>query len=133
LELRTPEAEAKGLQLLDDLAAENNETRQKAERSLSNLYDRYSDLIHRRLQDPLTSAEVCKSLQRIVDDNSEVQRVGETIAVLDLLNDPGYIATFLDDADPREYLKIVRRLEAITGQQLGTDPAAWKQWAEHNR
>jgi hypothetical protein len=133
LVLRTPDAEAKGKQLLDDLAAANDETRQNAERSLSNLYDRYCDFIHRRLQDPLSPAGVCQSLQRVVNENSEMQRVGETIAVLDLLNDPGYIATFLDDADPREYLKIVRRLEAITGQQLGTGAAAWKQWAEHNR
>ena len=54
----------------------------------------------------------------------------QTIDAFDLLNDPQYIVAFLDDADPKEFLQIVRYLEKISGKKLGTDPAAWKEWAK---
>ena len=53
----------------------------------------------------------------------------QTIAAFDLVNDPQYVVSFLEDADPKEFVKIVRHLEQISGQKLGTDPAAWKEWA----
>ena len=127
--LRTPDATAEGQQLLEDLDSDTREVRDRATRLLGNLFDRYKDLIQQKLQDKSSSAEVRSRLKNIVANEADSKLVRQTIAAFDLVNDPQYVVSFLDDADPKEFIKIVRHLEKISGQKLGTDPAAWKEWA----
>jgi hypothetical protein len=126
--LRPREATDEGQQLLAQLDDDHLETRERARRLLANLYDQYKDLIERTIEDKSAPAEVRAQLTRIVSEESDSKLVRQTIAALNLLNDPQYIVSFLEDAQPRESVGIARHLESITGKKLGTDAAAWKEW-----
>jgi len=126
--LRPREVTDEGQQLLAQLDDDRLETRERARRLLANLYDQYKDLIEQTLQDKSASAEVRAQLTRIVAEESDSKLVRQTIAALNLLNDPRYVVSFLEDAEPRESISIARHLESITGKKLGPDAAAWKEW-----
>jgi hypothetical protein len=57
----------------------------------------------------------------------------QTVVAFGLLSDPQYLASLLDNADPRVSSQIVGRLEKLTGQKLGSDPEKWKAWAKQNK
>jgi vacuolar-type H+-ATPase subunit E/Vma4 len=121
-----------GQLLLAQLDDDRLETRERARRLLASLYDQYKDKIEQTLQDKSASAEVRAQLTRIVSEESESRLVRQTIEALSLLNDPQYVVSFLEDAEPRESVSITHYLESLTGKKLGPDAAAWKDWLKAN-
>jgi hypothetical protein len=128
--LNTNDSEEKGKKLLADLASDDEETYEKAQRWLNGVYDQYGVEIQQKLLDKSTNQQLRDRLQSIVDDNPELRQVYQTIALLDLANDPECVVNILNDADPKDCPAIVRHLETITGQKFGTDLAAWKEWVQ---
>jgi hypothetical protein len=127
--LRSPEASADGRQLLIDLDGPVEATHLRAARLLRGYYESQRDLIHQKYQAAATSDAARNVLREIIGEQTDSPQVGDTIGLLDLVNDPAYLAELLDDADPREYVTVLRRLETRTGQKLGTEASAWKAWA----
>lgn len=125
---RTPEAEDEGRRLLADLDSDTFEVRERAARSLNERYEIYKDLIQDRLKDRSLSLEVQKRLRDIAARHADSAWVGQTIAALDLLQDPGYLVSLLDEASAKESPGLIRQLEKTTGKKLGPEPAAWKEW-----
>jgi hypothetical protein len=126
---RTPEELIAGKDLLSDLESDDDSKRNHAGLLLYSRYNLFTDLIHEKALSSLTPADVKSALDRVIADRKEPRVIGDTLAVLDLANEPRYLVSLLDGADPTEYLTIVRRLKAITGQKPGNDAAAWQKWA----
>lgn len=125
---RTPETLAAGRKLLDDLDGGEFAARQQSRRLLSQKFETYQDLIEERLQGK-PSLEIQAQLKKIVAENLEAARVGQAVAAMELLKDGRYLVSLLDHANAEESRHIVGRLEEITGQKLGMNPAAWREWA----
>lgn len=128
---RTSETLAAGRQLLDDLDGGEFAARQRARRLLSEKFETYQDLIEERLQGK-PSLEMQAQLKKIVTENMGAARVGQAVAAMGLLIDARYLVALLDHATPEECQRIANRLEEVTGQKLGQNPAAWREWAKQN-
>jgi hypothetical protein len=128
--LRKPEALAEGKRLLADLDSEQFAARENASQLLSERFEIYKDLIQDKLQDKSISLEVQTRLQSILAKHPDSHRVGQTVAALNLMDDAGYLVQLLDHASAEETSMVVSHLEKTTGENLGSDPAAWKEWAK---
>jgi hypothetical protein len=133
LAIRTPDSLAEGKQLLYDLDNGNFDKRERASRLLNRKYDVYCDLINQQLAGETVTTEGKHRLQQIVDGHPESQRVNSAVNALKLLEDPKYLASLLDDTDAAESAALIQHLETLTGQKLGVEPAAWKDWAAKNQ
>lgn len=104
--------------------------RQQARRLLSEKFETYQELIEERLQGK-PSLEMQAQLRKIVSENLEAARVGQAVAAMDLLK-VRYLVFLLDHANPEESRRLISRLEEVTGQKLGANPGAWREWANRN-
>jgi hypothetical protein len=118
-----------GARLFLDLDNDKRAIREAARRLLAYSYDVNQAKIAEKLNDKTSSAEVRQQLGQIVERAAERCLVRDTIDGLDLLHDQSYVASLLDDVVPDEAGKITERMESLTGQKLGANPAAWKAWA----
>ena len=130
--LRTPETTAEGKKLLDQLDSDSAEDRESAANDLMERFLQFSDLVDQRISDKATSAETRNRLQALAESQTGSQQARQTIALLNLLNDPKYIISILDEVAPHENIKLIKRLEEITGEKLGPDHAEWQRWAKKN-
>jgi hypothetical protein len=128
---RTPETLAQGRQLLDELDSKDFAVREKASQRLSERFLVYENQIRQKLQDK-PSLELQRRLEKILQEHRYAPRVHQTVATLDLLHDAAYLVSLLDGAKAEDGARLVAELEKITGQKLGTDPAAWKEWVRRN-
>lgn len=126
---RTPEKLAEGKKLIADLDSRKFATRDRATQLLGDRYELYKDLVQEALKGKALSLEARTRLQNLAARHEDSERVGQTVAALDLLRDGRYLAGLLDEATPEEAPFLVRQLRAATGQDLGSDPAAWRAWA----
>ncbi len=131
--LRTPEALAEGRRLLADLDSAKFPVREEATKALNERFEVFKDLIQDRLQDMGTSLEALRRLQKIVTDQADSLRVSQTVAALELTKDAEYLVSLLDHVGANELPRYVSYLEKTTGEKLGKDPAAWKEWARKGR
>jgi hypothetical protein len=125
---RSVEDVANGKKLLGQLESDDEDIRNRASLLLDARYPRLDDLIHEKIQAKPTPREVRQRLESIAKDRKEPCLLGATVAACDLLNDAPYLLSLLDDAEPKDYLRVVRQLEAITGMKPGNDAKAWKEW-----
>ena len=130
--LRTPESTAEGQKLLDKLDSDSFDDRDSAAKELTERFSEFSDLVDQRINDKNTPAEARNRLQAIAESQTGSQQARQTIALLNLLNDPKYIISILDEVAPHENIKLIKRLEEITGEKPGPDPADWRRWAKKN-
>lgn len=129
---RTSETQAEGQRLLGDLDSKDFATRETASQRLNERFVLFEDLIRQKLREK-TTLELRRRLDKIVEDHADAPRVGQTVAALDLLQDAGYLVSLLDGAGTEDITRLIGRLEKVTGQKLGTDPAAWKEWAKKSQ
>ncbi len=129
---RTPDVLAEGKKLMDALDSPSFSVRDKASRLLNERFEIYKDLIQERLKDAGTSQEAAARLGKILASHPEAEKVTQTIAALDLTRDPAYLITLLEEATA-DRPKVAAHLQAVTGQRLGEDPAAWKRWLQEKR
>ena len=127
--LRSPETNRDGERLIAELESDNYQHREKAANTLAERFELYQDAIRRALADKPKSYEVQLRLEQIVAQHSD-STAADTVAALDLLHDANFIVALFDAANPEEVPKIAVHLEKITGQSLGNDAAAWKQWVQ---
>jgi hypothetical protein len=125
---RTPESLEEGKKLMRDLDSEKFQTRDKASKLLNERFEVYKDLIQEKLKDSTLSQETASRLAKIMAAHPDAQKVSQTIAALDLLRDPAYLVGILEEAAPEQRAKVAAQLEAVTGQRLGSEVAAWKRW-----
>jgi hypothetical protein len=123
-------AGAEGKQLFDDLASDNRQVRQKAESLIGSRYPLLKDRVQASIEDPFTDAQTKASLERIVSAWTDLPLAEQTMAALDLANDPVYIVSLLDAMDARELAIVGGHLEKLTGQHFASDAAKWKAWAQ---
>jgi len=128
---RTPETLAEGKKLLDDLDSEEFAVRQKAATQLTDRYAIYQDLIQERLKEKLT-LDVQKRLEKIVNEHADASRISQALTSLGLLQDPAYLISLLDHVTGDEAAPLTAQLEKTTGEKLGKDVAAWKEWGKKN-
>jgi hypothetical protein len=128
---RTPETLAEGQRLIDELDAKDFATREKAGQRLSEKFALYEDLIRQKLQGK-PSLELQRRLDKIIAEHADAPRVGQTVAALDLLQDTRYLVMLLDGAPADDATRLAGQLGKVTGQKLGTDPTAWKEWVKKN-
>jgi hypothetical protein len=119
--------------LIADLTSENREACERAKNTLIANYEQFQSVVKAQLQMDSLPTEKRRQLERLVDLQQITSEARGIVATFDLLNDPAYLVSLLDDADPRDFVRIVRRLEKVSGQKLGTNPAAWKAWVKENR
>ena len=131
--LRTPETLQEGKKLLDELDSEKFEAREKATRLLNERFALYQGLIRERLQEKALPLEVRTRLKNLVAEHPDAQRASQTVAVLNLPQDAAYVVSLLDHVAAPDAARVISALEKLTGQKLGSDPAAWKEWAKKNR
>jgi len=60
-----------------------------------------------------------RQLERLVDLQQITREARGIVATFELLNDPDYLVSLLDDADPRDFVRIVRRLEKSVRSEAG--------------
>lgn len=130
--LRTPELTAEGNKLLDQLDSDSIDDRESATKDLTERFSQFSDLVDQRINDKATAPEARNRLQGIAQSQTDSQQARQTIALLNLLNDPKFIISLLDEVAPHENVKLIKRLEQLTGEKLGTEPTDWKRWAQKN-
>jgi hypothetical protein len=125
---RTPESLAEGKKLLADLDHEKFQMRDKASRMLNERFEVYKDLIQEKLKASTLSPEASSRLHKILAAHPESDKVSQTIAALDLQRDPAYLVSLLAEVGAGDRRRLISHLEAVTGQRLGDDPAAWQRW-----
>ena len=128
---RTAEADKNFDRLIADLDSDRLTVRDKATLALARRFDECSDLIEKKLNDPLTSPEAAGRLKMVLAEHEDLQNIRQTIDLLGLREDAKYVVSLLNDASPEENAKLIAHLERITGEKLGADPAAWKEWAKN--
>lgn len=127
---RTPEMLAEGKALFADLESDKFKVRDRASKLLNERFDIYKDLIQEKLKDKSLALEPQRRLSKIVDDHADWHRIDEVIAALDLGRNAGYLISLFDHIPPERLARLVDRLQTVTGQALGSDPAAWREWAK---
>jgi hypothetical protein len=78
------------------------------------------------------SLEIKGRLERIVAAHPEDARQSQGLITLQLYRDPKFLISLLDHVAREQVSPIVRELERATGQKLGAEAAAWKEWATKN-
>jgi hypothetical protein len=126
---RTPEKVEEGRKLLVELDSQKFAVRNNASQLLNDRFELYKDLIQEKLQEKSLPLEVRTRLQNIQSRHADSEKVGQAVAALELLKDGRYLVSLFDHAAGEETPLLIRHLEKTTGQRLGTDPAAWKEWA----
>jgi hypothetical protein len=130
--LRTPDTLAEGKQLLADLDHDRMVVRERASRLLADRYEVHKDLIQEKLRDASVSLEVKKRLQQLFDSQPDSARANQVVTALNLTQDSSYVVSLLDQVPADQAPKLINHLEKLTGQKLGTNVAAWKEWAGKN-
>jgi hypothetical protein len=120
-------------QLLNEVASADRKTRERAQNLIAANYEQFQALIEERLQSKVLSIGARSPLVKIVESQNQTKTPRQTVVAFGLLEDPQYLTSLLEDADPRAFVEIVHRLEKLTGQKLGTDPEKWKAWAKENK
>ena len=126
------EQEAAGKRLIRQLDSDEFNTREAATKELTDQYGRYRTLISAAIADATTSVEAADRLQKIQELHPEDKKARQLITGMGLLDDPVFLAGVLSNAGPEQRPAVVRRLEKVTGQKLGDNPARWKKWAENH-
>jgi hypothetical protein len=130
--LRSPETIDAGKKLIDQLDSDQFAVRDQAAKTLDQRYVLYEDLIREKLKDKNLPLQMKRDLERITNTHADQARVSQTVELLDLLKDPAYLVGLLETAAGDEKPKVVAHLEKVTGQKLGDDAKAWREWVEKN-
>ena len=128
--LRTPASVEEGKKLIASLDSSKFEERESATKRLTAEFESYKDLIEEQLSNKATSLEVANRLQKIVAAHRGTAQVTQTVAALELTNDPVFLVSLLDHVSAADRIRVMEHLEKTTGQKLGTEPTAWKAWAK---
>jgi hypothetical protein len=128
--LRSPETVEAGRKLIAQLDADQFTAREQATKTLDARYSLYEDLIREKLKEKTIPLEVKTRLEKIANAHADQGRVSQTIELLDLTKDAGYVVDLLEGASSEEKPKVIAHLEKITGQKLGDDAKAWREWVE---
>jgi hypothetical protein len=129
---RTPDSIDEGKKLLGELDSEQFAVREQATKTLADRFAIYQDLIREKQKDKDASLEVRTRVEKILTANADLDRVNQSIELLNLTKDPAYVVSLLDGATPAESTRLGSHLEKLTGQKLGSDAKAWKEWLEKN-
>jgi hypothetical protein len=127
---RTPETLAEGRKLLADLDSNSFEVRDKATKKLIERIGVFNDLVEEELKGKAISQEVRVRLQGILAERRRGGGEGRTLAAYELMKDPQYAVALFDHVAPEEKPLLGKHLEKLTGQKLGADPGAWREWAK---
>jgi hypothetical protein len=130
--LSADEIQAEGKRLITDLNSDDYETRERATQSLAAGYDLYKDLVQAAIDEHSGSPEAQARLASVVHQQPLPRQPSETAAALDLVHDPGYIISLLGNVHSEVQPRLTEQLEKLTGQKLGSDTAAWRDWAKQN-
>jgi hypothetical protein len=129
---RTPEQLAAAKKVVGDLDSPEFEVREKATLELKDHFSRYQDLLEEALlRKPSLDARA--RLLDVVAAQAVVDRTGRALSSLELVRDPLFLTALLAHLGPKEAGVVTKQLETITGEQWGTDVAAWREWARKNQ
>jgi hypothetical protein len=128
--LRSADNAPDGKQLVADLASTDGIAADRASKELANRYELYKSAIAQKLKEAGLSEALKSKLQAIVDQQTDSRPASNTLAALDLVHDPVYVVSLLDDVDSRELPIIAEQLSKLTGKDLGADREAWQSWAK---
>jgi hypothetical protein len=120
-------------ELIAGLESTDLDARTQTRRLLLATYEQHRQLIAKRLEAKVLSDDAQVELKKVVDSVQNRKVARQTVIVFDLLNEPEFLASLLNDADARETQILLGRLERATGEKLGTDPDAWKTWIRENK
>jgi hypothetical protein len=112
------------------LASTDDRTTARASEALAAHYELYKVAIVEKLRDASIPDDLRGKLQAVVDRETESRPANNTLAVLDLMHDPLYVVSLLDEAEPQELPIMAEQLGKLTGKELGADREAWKAWAK---
>ena len=112
--LSADEIQAEGKRLIADLNSDDYDTRERASQSLAARYDLYKDLVQAALDNPSNSPEVQARLNAAVRPSPSVLRPIDTATALDLVHDPSYIKSLLDEAHTEIRARLAEQLEKLT-------------------
>jgi hypothetical protein len=127
---RSPASVEEGKKLVSDLDSEQFAVREAATKALTERFQLFQDLVREKQLDKTASLEMRTRLDKIMAANTDASRVNQTVELLDLTKDPGYLISLIDGPASPETAKVVEQLEKVSGQKLGSDAKAWKQWLE---
>jgi len=127
---RTPETLAEGRKLLADLDSNSFDVRDKATKKLIERIGVFNDLVEEELKGKSISVEVRARLQSILAERRRGGGDGRTLAAFELMKDPQYAIALFEHVGSDEKPLLGKHLEKLTGQKLGADAAAWKDWAK---
>ena len=123
------EERAEYAKLIRGMDDEDFHRREAATKALSEAFARYAALVKETLKKP-PSVEVKERLEGVLGAHADQQEVEEFVSSMGLLSDVGYLVQLTAKAAGADRVAAGRRLEKLTGQKLGSDPAAWKRWWE---
>lgn len=127
--LRSADSASDGKQLVADLSGTDGNAADRASKALATRYELYKSAIVEKLKEANLSEALKSKLQAIVDQQTDSRPASNTLAALDLVHDPVYVVSLLDDVDSRELPIVAEQLSKLTGKDLGADREAWKAWA----
>jgi hypothetical protein len=102
--------------------------RQSAIDRLNRYYARYRKAIASELKKADLPSAVLKELKTIAAGHPVPEEYAQLVDALGLLDDAEYLSSLLADAEPGERTLLAGRLAKLTGQDFGTDAAAWGKW-----
>ncbi|MCA9148873.1 MAG: hypothetical protein KDA92_06235 [Planctomycetales bacterium] len=129
LEIAEIDVEANFARLTADLDSLDYTKREAASQELTRDVEAYAPRLEQLFEDDAASLELRSRAQRILEGYAKQQRgPDELVQELKLVDDPIYLANLLGKRPPEDFPRIASRLEKLTGQSLGNDPAAWRDW-----
>lgn len=128
LEPMSKDEEARATAALDALEADDFQEREQAAAVLSSHFDRWRDVILRRLRDESLTAETQARLKRLLAERPDNESVDELISRLGLPTDIPYLIHLLGAVPAERRPVVADALKRLTGQDFGTDPVRWKSW-----
>ncbi|MCA9169966.1 MAG: hypothetical protein KDB23_19960, partial [Planctomycetales bacterium] len=129
LEVAEIDVEANFARLTADLDSLDYTKREAASQELARDVEAYAPRLEQLFEDDAASLELRSRAQRILEGYAKQQRgPDELVQELKLVDDPIYLANLLGKRPPEDFPRIASRLEKLTGQSLGNDPAAWRDW-----
>jgi hypothetical protein len=117
--------------LIRQLNDEAHARRQQASRLLADNFLRYRALLEKASGDPNLPSEAAERIKQIMSAAARADQVEEIVSGLNLTGDVEYLVGLLGEIEAGDSTArglVAARLEALTGQKLGDDPAAWKNW-----
>ncbi len=139
LSLREPTGEEveQVKKLLKSMAAEDSKERERATAEFLESKVYYLSLIYTR-RDVVRESDFSREEKSRLEPSFEgeqlrptvrmVERVMKFISSKGLKNQAGYLIALLKETQGRDREAVADRLEKITRQKLGLDPAAWEKW-----